>query len=261
MSVISRYSLLLAGLVACSAPDEAKRVSVPVATDGAGLELVTNDWGYEVELTRAAVVADNLQFALAGEAHTSLLRRLSDAVVPVAHAHPGHYRGGEVTGELPGHFVLSFAPGETETIGDATLLEGRYHSVNLTLADAKSEDVGEDDPLLGHTAVLIGRASKGGHELQFQALIDAPDLRDIVGIPCDHRIDTSSRGALVLRLMPHDALEGDTLFDGIDFDALDADADQEVLIAPGVDAVVDAYNVLRRTLQTHDHFVVELVLP
>jgi hypothetical protein len=73
--------LLLAGLVACSGSEEAKRVSLPVATDGVGLELVTNDLGYEVGLTRAAVVADDLQFAIAGEAHTSLLRRLSDRFV------------------------------------------------------------------------------------------------------------------------------------------------------------------------------------
>lgn len=261
MSDVLRCSLLLAGLLACSAPEEAKRVFVPVATDGAGLELVTNDLGYEVEVTRAAVVADDLKFAIAGEAHTSLLRRLSDAVVPVARAHPGHYRGGEVTGELPGHFVLSFVPGETEELGDATLLVGAYHSVNLTLTHAVPDDVGDDDSLLGHTAVLVGSARKGGQQLRFQALIDAPASRDIVGIPCDHRIDETSRGALVLRLMPHDALEGDTLFDGIDFAALDADGDAEVLIAPGVAAAVDAYNVLRRTLQTHDHFVVELVLP
>lgn len=256
-----RDSTLLAALVAlvaaCSGSAEARRVTLPVTTDGAGLELVTNDLGYAVEVTSATVVADDLKFTIAGEAHASLLRRFSDAVIPVAHAHPGHYQGGEVTGELPGHFVLQFAPGETTTVGDATLLVGQYHGVDMTLTRATEDDVEADDPRLGHTALLIGTASKDGADIHFRIAVDSPDARELVGIPFDEKVDESER-PLVLRLMTRDPSELDTLFDGLDFAPLDADADGEVDIDPGATDTdtVAAYNQFRRTLQTHDHFVV-----
>jgi hypothetical protein len=251
-------AVLVSALVtACSEAQEAKRVTLPVTTDGAGLEVVTNDLGYTIEVASAAVVAEDVKFAIAGEAHTGLLRRLSDAVVPLAHAHPGHYQGGEVTGEMPGHFVMRFAPGSSALLGTATLLAGQYHSVNITLSHATAEDVPADDPLLEHSAILLGTASRDGVETHFRASIDSPAARDIVGIPFDANVDAGER-ALALRMLTLDPLQQDTLFDGLDFALLDADEDGEVSIGPeATDAdTVAAYNQLRRTLQTHDHFVV-----
>lgn len=233
-------------------------MTLPVTTDGAGLEVVTNDLGYAVEVTSASVVAENLKFTIAGEAHMSLLRRLSDAVIPLARAHPGHYQGGEVTGELPGHFVLRFTPGETESLGDATLLAGQYHSVNMTLTHATEEDAEAEDLLLGHTALLVGTASKDGVDVDFEVVVDSPEGRDLVGVPFDAKVDEDER-VLVLRLMTRDPLEQNALFDGIDFALLDADTDREVVIEPAAtDAdTVAAYNHLRRRLQAHDHFIVQ----
>jgi hypothetical protein len=252
-------SLLLAScwLTGCSESQEAKQVELPVVTDGEGLMPVTTDLGYEVELVSARLAADNLQFTIAGEAHTSFWRQVSDALVPVAHAHPGHYQGGEVTGELPGHFILRFARGEAQAVGTATLLIGTYHAVNLTLAHASASDVEEEgDPLLGHSAVLTGSATKDGVTIDFEVLIDSPAARDLVGIPFDAEITELGKPTLALRLSTRDELEDDTLFDSLDFAALDRDADGRVLIEPTAADAADiaAYNTIRRVFQTHDHF-------
>lgn len=246
-------------LSACSDAQEAKRVELQVVTDGVGLEPITTDLGYEVALSSATLTVDDLKFTIAGEAHVSLWRRLSDAVVPTAHAHPGHFQGGEVTGELPGHFVLRFLPDETREVGVATLLVGTYQGVNLGLAYASAGNVGEGDPVAGHTAALTGTASKDGSALDFQVLIDSPQGRELVGIPFAHEITESADAPLVLRLMTRDPLENDTLFDGIDFALLDGDADGRVEIEQTTPdaASAAACNTVRRILQTHDHFLVQ----
>lgn len=227
-------------------------------TDGIALVPVTTDLGYEVELASAYVAASDLKFTLSGEVHASLRRRLSHLVLPLAHAHPGHFQGGQVTGELPGSYILRFFPGEVHALGTATLLVGSYQAANLTLARAGSTDVEQGAPLLGHTAALHGVATREGSSLAFDVLLDAPEGRELVGIPFEREISAHARGPLALRLSPLDPLEMDTLFDGVDFDALDADDDGRVEIVPdaGDEETVAAYNAIRRRFQTHDHFVV-----
>lgn len=245
-------------LWACSDSQEAKHVNLQVVTDGDGLAAVTTDLGYEVELMSASLAADNLKFTIAGEAHASFWRKVSDALVPAAHAHPGHYQGGEVTGELPGHFILRFAPGETEAVATATLLVGTYRALNLTLAHASADDVDAGDPIVDHSAVLTGTAAKDGVTIDFQVIIDSPSARDLVGIPFDAEITEFGNPTLALRLSARDELENDTLFDGLDFAALHHDADGTVVIQPAASDAVDvaAYNTIRRAFQTHDHFSV-----
>jgi hypothetical protein len=55
---------------------------------------------------------------------------------------------------------------------------------------------------------------------------------------------------VALQLFPVDPIEELSLFDGLDFAALDGDGDGVVAIGPG-DA---AHNFLRRTLQSHVHY-------
>jgi hypothetical protein len=246
-------------LFGCSDAEEAKRVQLPVVSDGGAFEPVMTDLGYEVVLTSASMVAEDLRFTIAGEEHTSMLRRVSDWLVPVAHAHPGHFQGGEVTGELSGHFVLRFEPGETHEVGMATLLVGTYESMNLTLASADSADVENEDPLLGHTAYIVGTASSDAGTLTFEVIIDSPAGRQLIGIPFEEKVSERAGEVLALRLSPHDALENDSLFDGVDFAALDGDGDGSLWIEPSSadEGVVDAYNHIHRAFQAHDHFVVQ----
>ncbi len=247
-------------LLSCSEGKEAERVQVPVFTDGSGLVSATTDLGFDVELSEARVVAEDLQFAIAGEAHASLWRRLAGKLIPEAHAHPGHFQGGEVTGELPGHFVWRFAPGESFEVGLATLLTGTYHSANFGLGRAAEQDVESRDPLFGHTALLSGRATRDDVSITFDIAIDSPEGRQLVGAPFEATIQPGSSSALGVRLLTLDPLENDTLFDGIDFEALDTDGDGAVRMDEGAtDAPTrEAYNLIRRAFQTHDQFDVKL---
>jgi len=265
--MLTRCALLLGftAAPACAEPEEAQRVELPVQADGRGLTRVTTDLGYTVELSEARGVVAELRFSIAGEQHSASRSLLSRLVVSTAHAHPGHFQGGGVTGELPGRFVAPWLSADDDgaaaeasrTLGTATLLEGDYHSVDFELGLATTEDdIMSDDPLLGHSFVLRGEVEKDGERYELLAQVASPEGRVLTGVPFDARVRAGEALGLQLRLLTLDPLEGDTLFDGIDFATLDADADGLIAIEPeAADAAVQqAYNVLRRTLQTHDHF-------
>jgi hypothetical protein len=249
-----------AGSGACSDAQEAVRVTLPVVVDNSGMTPVQTDLGYDVTLSEARLVVDDLQFSIAGEAHTaSVWRRIGDLLVPEAHAHPGHYQGGDVTGELRGHFIVDLIAGNPAPLGMAELIVGDYQASNFTFGQATAADgLAEDDPLIGHTAHLLGRANKGGVSHAFRIEIDAPANRQLVGAPFEVAIGAESQLTLGFELMTLDPLEGDTLFDGIDFGALPL-SDGAVMLTPTSreGAIVDAYDNLRRTLLTHDHFKID----
>lgn len=233
---------------------------MPIVVDGAQIKRVTTDLGYNVEVSEARIMGMDFTFAIAGELHTaSLLRRSYEWLIPDALAHPGHYQGGDITGEMPGTFLLDWLPGKNVELGEASLIVGQYHSANFVFSRATDTDVEEDDPLLGHTALLRGTATKDDQSVSFSALIDSPKDRQLVGIPFESKLDKASDVVLHLRLKTMDSLEGDTLFDGLDFLDLDEDADGELEIVPESTSenLEDAYNLLRRTLQTHDHFEIK----
>jgi hypothetical protein len=251
----------LLALLGCSASKEATSVDLPLYADASGISAVTTDLGYEVELTEARLALDNFQFAIAGEAHeASLWRRFSENLIATAWAHPGHFEGGDVTGELKGHFIVEWLPRGGSKLGEATMLTGQYKSVNFTYARATSDDgLDEDDALLGHTARLAGSAKKGSVSVEFIAILDSPEGRELSGVPFVDNISETSHDRLGFELLPLDPYEEDTLFDGLDFEALDTDGDGQLVIeeTSSEEAIVDAYNQLRRTFQTHDHFLVK----
>ncbi|MEM1348637.1 MAG: hypothetical protein AAGI01_08790 [Myxococcota bacterium] len=216
----------------------------------------TTDLGYTVRIDRAQIAARDLTFTIADETHTvSLLHLMSHALIPSAHAHPGHGESGEITGELLGLYVMDWF-GQGGELGSATLLAGTYASANFTFARAAADTPGADDVLAGHTAVLSGVAStRGAPPITFTFVIDSPEDRELLGIPFDAEIEESSAGSLSLSLEPVDPFEGDTLMDGIDFIKLDQDADGVVLVEPNDPDTEGAYNVFRRILQTHDHYI------
>jgi hypothetical protein len=241
-------------LLACGTPDEAPRIELPVVVDASGITRVTTDLGYDIELTEARLIIENIVFTIAGEAHArSSWRRVSDFLVPTAHAHEGHFQGGDVTGELRGRFVLDFLPGADRELGTATLLVGSYKSAEFTFAIAGSDDeVDAGDPLFGRTALLRGLATKDEQSIEFVAAIESPEGRELIGARFEFEAKVSSLEELCFRLNTTDPFEGDTLFDGIDFAMLDDDGDGRLSIEPASN--VSTYNLLRRTFQTHDHF-------
>ncbi|PRQ06127.1 hypothetical protein [Enhygromyxa salina] len=268
------WSLL--GLAACQ-PSEAPRVELAVVVDGSGLEPEVSDLGWGVELNEARVVVADLLFTTAGELHderqpagAQLISRLASLLEARAWAHPGHQQGGEVIGELPGTHVIDFASEDGRELGLATLITGDYTALNFGLGRGQPELDGIDanDPLIGHTAILRGTASKlvdgATTEVAFTIIIDSPPDREIIGAPFEASVTEASSFEIGLRMLLRDSLEGDRLFDGIDFAALDAadgEADGQLLLVDPdegdpqqVAALSDAYYAIRREFQTHDVF-------
>ncbi|MFV8752427.1 hypothetical protein ACNOYE_17920 [Nannocystaceae bacterium ST9] len=265
-----RSTLGLLALTLACAPSEAPRVELPIVADGSGLAISTTDLGWTIEFEQARLAIGDLEFTTAGEVHEARTaeagRWLLGLVLPSAHAHPGHYQGGEIIGELPGAFVLDLIAGDGDELGVATLIVGDYTAANFGLRRASADELPEGDPLIGHTAILAGTASAGEQVIAFSIVIDSPIDRRLVGAPFDYTVteQSPSEGVeLGVRLLDTDPQEGDHLFDGIDFAALDA-ADGAVdgvvtLIDPERDPAlaseqVDAYNQIRRDFQTHDLF-------
>ena len=233
-------------------------MSLLVRADARDIAGVETDRGYTVELAEARLALADLRFAVAGEEHAaSGFRRLHDWLVPAAHAHPGHSSGGEVTGELLGQFVSRWLPANEAPLGWATLLEGDYESANFVFGRAvREQGVGDDDPLLGHTALLRGSAVRGAERVPFVVLLDAPEGDVLMGVPFDAGIRADVSSAIGFELLPRDPFERDTLFDGIDFARLARDASGVVSITAdaGDPEIAAAYERLLATWVTPDHF-------
>ncbi len=239
--------------------DEPAQVTLPVVAAGDELVPCTNDLGWEVSVSGARVAVGDIEFTIEGETHAAATSRargmlarlqpLARWLLPEAMAHPGHQAGGEVTGELPGSFLADLSAG-TE-LGLATLLEGDYHGMNLSFRTAGASDgLPGEDPLSGHTALLEGVARKDGRTVDFHAQLDVQEGLQMVGGPFVLAVREGTVATLALVLYTIDPSEFDTLFDGLDFGALDEDDDGQVAIAPGT----TAHNILAKTLVRHDHW-------
>ena len=236
---------------------EPAAVSLAVVAADDGITPCANDLGWTVTLDEVRVAVADLEFTIEGETHAAdtssrasrVARRLVNLMVPAAMAHPGHQAGGEVTGALSGDFVADLLDGTA--LGVAVLLAGDYHGVNLSFRQAVVADgLDESDPLVGHSAVLSGTAAKGDASIAFRAVLDVTPGVAMVGGPFDLAVRPDTDATLVLTLYTIDPSEGDTLFDGLDFGALDADGDGVLAIGPGE----AAHNVLAKTLVRHDHW-------
>lgn len=258
---IQRQHLALAvlcGLVAATGCDFdselAPRVEMAVVVDDEGVRPFRSDLGYLIELERCRVAIDTVEFTTDGEQHAaadrSIFQSLGDLVIPTAYAHPGHDAGGEVVGELAGRFIFDWRDGGKE-IGLATMLEANYSGANFTFTQAAPGDgVPSDDPIIGHTFDIGGVARIDDREFTFEVLLDQDEGRRVIGLPLDLSIDGETDAAVGLALELQDPVEADTLFDGVDFEALDEDGDGHVIIEPGT----DAYGLLKRSFQLHDHY-------
>jgi hypothetical protein len=255
---ISAFSLTtLIALAACQDSQPAVRVSIPVEVDGAGMKPSTNDLGWTVTLTTFRFALRDMQFTILGEmharAHRGVLRRLAALVEGEAWAHPGHYAGGEVTGELPGPLIADFFATERRALGLATLLTGIYHGANFFFRHAEATDgLASDDPLLGHTAYLVGSATKEGRTIDFRAQVDIDDGTQVVGAPFELAVKPETQTTLGFEALTTDPVENQSLFQLLDFGAYDTDGDHRIDIVPGT----EAHAIFRRTLVTHSHYFV-----
>ena len=216
----------------------------------------TTDDDTTIELTEVRMALDTVEFTTEGEMHARA-GVLSELLVPTAFAHPGHSAGGEVVGELVGRHVVDFLDGNS-TVGIATLLSADYSGANFMFTRAVAADgLDGDDPLIGHTFVIGGTATRGETTVEFFAQVDQDADRAIIGLPLSYAVTPSSTESLGLRFDAVDPIEGDSIFEGIDIVGLDTDGDGFVELSD--DAQPEAWATLRRNLQVHDHYAVEVV--
>lgn len=245
-------SLLL--VVGCAPSQEAVRVQLEVALDGSTVTASTNDLGWTVTLTDARIAVQDLQFTVLGEMHEGgATAWLEGWLVRRAWAHPGHYAGGDVTGELVGSFVLDWVADGME-LGTADMLAGDYNGFNFSFRRAGEGDgLAAEDPMVGHTAYFAGVASKGGAEVAFTAALDVSEGTQMVGAPFELSVEADTKAEIGVQLEATDPVESRSMFDGLDFGALDDDDDGEVVIEPGM----AAHNIFVRTIQSHVHYNAE----
>ncbi len=250
-------------LLACGGPKEAPRIERSVRIDASAIETVETDLGYRVTLSEARVMVRDFEFTVSGELHeASLWRSVSEFLVPAAWAHPGHFENGTVTGALSGPHLLDWLPGGSVELGTGTFIVGSYEGANFTFARASLGDgLDASDPLLGHTAIFRGVAEKEGRSIEFSFTFDSPEERKLLGLPFEYELEEKTEAPIGIRFAPVDPLEKDTFFDGVDFAELDENGDGELTLGPDETetALVAAYNQLRRTFQTHDHYQVVLI--
>ena len=172
-SVFCLVCAITLATTACEEPQEAQRVNLPVKIDASEMVEVTNDLGYIVRLTSAKLALGDFIFQVSGEEHVVEKRfKLWDLLIPAAIAHPGHFEGGAVTGELLGNFIAEWSTGDPDELGAATLLPGRYSSFGFSFSYASKDATDEEHA--EHTAVLKGVATRDDRETSFTVLLDSP---------------------------------------------------------------------------------------
>ena len=229
----------------CTDTEEAARIELPVTTSSELPAVATTDLGYEVAVSRVEIAVTQIQFTIEGEMHA--------AAPPGTILHPGHSAGGEVTGELPGRFLLRWTGQPEPSLGLATLLVGDYRGANFTFRAADDDDeLAADDPLRGHAIRITGTVTRDGTSRPLDAIFDVERDTAVIGAVFATTLTESSTGTLAFSFLPTDPEELDTAFDGVDFFSLAPDGPIE--IRPGS----DAHNLLRRVITTHDHYAVNL---
>lgn len=209
------------------------------------------------------MVVEDVDLMFGGAPHTvSWMERVSDLLVPTAYAHPEHMLGGSVGGSLEGRFVIDWLRPERAELGFMNLEVRSFASANFHFARASEQDgFRASDALWGHTARLSGTAMREGDAIAFTITLDAPLDRQLIGAPFEVDVIKNDPRRIGIQLLAVDPLEGDTLFDDVDFGALDARSVEQVALREDTnDAVaLDAYYAVRRRFQTHDHFAFDAV--
>lgn len=256
LSLITLTAAAALSLGACSeGSQEAERVELPVVTSTAGLSPVSNALGYTITITSARMAISDVGFTTNGELHVKRAPLWKRLLINEAQAHPGHYAGGDMIGELAGRHVATFGQA-SQQLGMATMITGQYNGLNLTLTQATAEDgLGVQDPMLGHSVELIGQAKRGERTISFTAQIQQDEGRQVVGAPFDQEITKTAKGKIELMLLSQAPGAQETLFEGVDFEALDQDSDGAIQIAPGE----PAHNLIRRALSTHEFYQARLI--
>lgn len=247
-----RKTFVLCVVAACGQSEEAAIVDLPVTTASGAIPAAMTDLGYQVQLSNLRIAVTTVQFTIEGEMHTDTAAPKNTSLLLPPAPHPGHYAGGEVTGELPGDHLLGWGGATQPTLGVGHLIVGDYHGANFTLRAATAADgLAAGDRMLGHAFHLTGTVTKDGTTKPFLALLDVEPDTAVTGAIFEHKVTEASTETLAIQFFSTDPYELDTPFDGVDFFTL-PETGEAIEILPGS----TSHNVIRRAIQTHDHYSV-----
>jgi hypothetical protein len=137
-------------------------------------------------------------------------------------------------------------------LGLGHLIVGDYRGANFSFRTAgPSDGLSSNDRMLGHAFHISGNVTKNGVTKPFVALLDVEPDSSVIGAVFEDIVTETSTETLAITFLPTDIYENDTPFDGVDFFALPETAGS-IEILPGS----TAHNVIRRAIQTHDHYSV-----
>lgn len=245
------HMFILALLAGCGTGAEVAEVAMPVEVSSGGVAPAVTDLDYTVTVSGLRAALADVAFTVPGDGIDTSQAPLRGPDAPDL-GHPGHSSGGDVTGELPGEHLIDWMA-DGAGLGTATLLAGDYAGVNFRFRRAHAGDgLAAEDPLLAHSVHIEGTASKGGVDIAFDAVLDIDEGYELIGALFEHSVTAGDPAHLRFEIRTSDPYDGKTLFDGIDFAILDGDGDARVAIRPGT----EAHNKLRRTVQSHDYYVV-----
>lgn len=202
-------ALITLAAAGCGETEERIRVDLTLKAEGSrGAILTTNGWA--ITLEQAELHAGPVRFfegaPLFGRsvAPRRWYEWLAPAVIPSAHAHPGHYVAGEALGDVLAPTTIDLLSPAPTSLGAGNGVSGQYNSAEVTLSPAAD---------LGATSARIsGAATKGGRSISFSTAVAGPET--IRGIAFGAEVTAAASVVLTVDL---GAWVG-----RIDFDALPA---------------------------------------
>ncbi|RKH34280.1 hypothetical protein D7Y13_18480 [Corallococcus praedator] len=178
----------------------------------------TTDTGWRVALTTARMVLGPIYlFEKASPLQPqALLRRVSDLLLPTAHAHEGDFfSGGRVLGEWDREVVFDLLaqPGQARVLGHSPGIAGLARSLSLLLQPPSRALGAEGDVMEGRTLFLEGVATQAEARVPFRLAMDFPppvELQRVDFVPI--QADLDDEGLFCLEAQPHRWFTG-TRFD------------------------------------------------
>lgn len=249
LTAVTMLSLTVAG---CGESEETPLQSVAFEATMAGETSITTDKGYAVDVTSISLAIENFAFTAGGDAH---IRKLAEATqkrgnIDVAY-HPGHIQGGQVLGEFPGEHLIQLTADSTFQAGQTFNLSSvKYDAVNFGFFRTDDLNKGDAGATEKVSALVSGTVDIEGTSTPFEFEVVMDDDDYVLGVPFDVTIPTSGAVSVSFEFRPVDPFEDDTFFDGIDFSAL-PNTDGTLRISQGT----PAYNRVKNTLRSHDHYV------
>jgi hypothetical protein len=217
-------SALLGGVSACGLSGTGGRaitfrmgLRAAVAPGEATPGEFTTDTGWRVRLTSGMMVLgpiylfENASPLQSQAAAPRLPRRLSEWLLPTAHAHETFFSGGRVLGEWDREVVFDLMAegGQTRVLGRSPGIAGVVRSFSLVLQPPSKALGAEAAAMNGRSVLLAGTAVRQEQRVPFRVAMDFPpplELQRVDFVPIEVELD--DEGLFVVEVQPHRWFQG-----------------------------------------------------